>query len=310
MSQESPSDLEMPFRVTNLDAQPHLYDTVSVIDDYASDPAVFFRAAQAVSGVIEPVIGSTYDKLTEGCLTWSRVEADARDPSGVDPKNLPVHPPVTEVRYPELHPARLNWMQMRFGAGWIAPENMAAHEYENDFIPFQVYTENCAYRVAEHLARYRAVFLKAGEDIARLMDGLTARFASPPSREAPGADFDLLSIVVTALVTAVATVISGTPTTAVALGVVATEALGEAVKTAEPKKVVIEGHTHLRDSARQFLDAVDSIEREVAEAIIQLRDHLRIELDRIRELRRHEVIPGSGRTSEAVPRFPEYMVDF
>jgi hypothetical protein len=303
------ADLEMPARVDRLDAQSHLYDTVSVIEEHVADPAVFFRAAQAVSGIIEPTVEAAYQKLATGCLTWSEAGPRTGDPNAVDPRELPVHPPVSDVRYPELHPARLDLMQMRVGAGWIAPENMAAYEYEKDFIPFQVYTENCAYVVAEHLARYRAVFLKAGQDITALMDALTQKFATPPSGGG-GSDFDLLSIVVTGLVSAVTTVITGTPTAAVALGTVAVEALGEAVKSAEPRRLAIEGHPHLRDTARQFLDAVDRIEREVGETIRRLADNLRVELDRIRDLRRYEVIPASGDVSTAVPHFHAYMADF
>jgi hypothetical protein len=309
-AEASGSDLEMSSRVDNLDAQPHLYDTVSVIDDLSNDPAAFFRVAQAVSGVIESTIENSYRKLTVGYLTWGGAGAGEGDIPGVDREKLPVRPPVTNVRYPELHPARANWMQMRIGAGWISRENLAAHEYENDFIPFQVYTENCAYVVAEHLARYRAVFLEASENVAALTDGLTRRFAAAVERGDPVADVDLVSIVVTALVAAVTTVITGTPTTAVTLGAAAVEALGEAVKTAEPRRLAVEEHPRLRDTAKQFLDEVDTIEREVAEAIRRLGDNLRVELDRLRDLQRHEVIPASGKMSTSVPFFREYMVDF
>jgi hypothetical protein len=48
----------------------------------------------------------------------------------------------------------------------------------------------------------------------------------------------------------------------------------------------------------------------VIETIRRLADNLRVERDRLRDLRRHEVIPASGRMSTSVPFFHEYMADF
>lgn len=297
------TDAEMPRRMENLDEQTGQYETVSVIDGYAGDPGVFFRPAQAVSGVNESTINDTYIKLTEGCFTWSDNGRNA------PPDEVVTAPPGTTPWYPKLHPVRSDWMQMRLG--WVAPEAHSAHEYEGDFIRFQVYTENCFYVVALHMAKYRAIFKKAGEDIAALMNALTEMFARPHPYGGDKVNFDILSIVVTGLVAATAMVISGGVSAGVLLRVVAVEVIGEAVKTASSEgvetRLLLENHYHLRDVAKQYLDGVNKIELDTAEAIRQLYENLRIEVDALRDARRYQVKPTDSGTSMWVPHFRDYL---
>jgi hypothetical protein len=196
--------------------------------------------------------------------------------------------------------------------GWVAVEAASAHAYEEDFLRYQVYTENACYIVAEHLARYRAILHKAGEDILELVQAMVEMCPKPAPPGQGG--FNLMSIVVTGIVAAAATVISagsGGVTAPMLIGVVVTELIGEAVKTAEHKggeqKLVLDTHEYLRDTARQYLDAVEKIERDTAEAINGLRDSLRRELDRLRDDRSYEIVPLSGNMSDAVPEIANYL---
>jgi hypothetical protein len=50
------------------------------------------------------------------------------------------------MNYRERSHVRDNWVEIR--KSWTAPEDVAAHEYENDFLDYQLYTENCVYVVA------------------------------------------------------------------------------------------------------------------------------------------------------------------
>jgi hypothetical protein len=300
VTEQNPSDLEMPQRVYRLDDQTHLYYTVSVLDAYAGDLDVFFRPAQAVSGLIEPTIDGTYGKVATGCLTWSR------EYTSVAPGDA--EKPVTGVDYPEVHPARFDWMNMRQSAGWLGPENLAAGEYEGDFIKFQVLTENCVYEVAKHLVRYRAIFLKAGEDIAKLMTALTEKFANPPNEGAGGGvDFDLKSIIITGIATALTTVLGGPVTKAVVLASAVTDALGEAAKTAQVTTREIHVHPYFHDTAKQYIDGVDKIERETADAVRELADNLRIEADRLRDKRQYKLYNEEGSSQTQVPRIRTYL---
>jgi hypothetical protein len=293
-------DAEMPRRMPNID-QEGTYEVVSVLEKYVADPSVFFRSAQAVSGIDEQVIQNTYAKLTMGYFTYR------------DQRRAPAeHDRLADVRYPEMHPARLNWMEMR--QGWVGPLNLSAHEYENDFIPYQVYTENCVYVVAEHMVRYRAIFKKASEDITALTFALTDKFARPNPYGSGGATFDLLSIVVTGLVVITTAVITeGTGiTVGVALSNAVVEMLGEAVKTAKSNgtehRTALEDHPRLQDTAQQYIDAVSKIERDTADAITQLRDSLRIELDKLRDKRMYASLPTDReRNSTQVPHYSDYI---
>jgi hypothetical protein len=242
-------DSEMPRRAENLD-DDRQYTTVSILDGYLADPGVFFRAAQAVSGIDHSVIEATYQKLAKGCLTWANENRKAASAGG--DAGQPVNG--DEVDYKELHPARINWLEMR--NGWFGRQRLAAHEYENDFIPFQVYTENCVYAVAEHVVRYRAIFKKATEDIAKLMSMLTEVFAGHNWYGGGGGiKLDWWSIVITGLATAATSVVGGGFVASVML----IDAVAEAFKTAEDKPdgkshLQIEDHYHLRDSAKQYVE--------------------------------------------------------
>lgn len=299
------TDFESPRRMPPADRDspyedPSEYETVSVLEPFATDPSEFFKAAQAVSGISTATIEATYKKLTKGCLTWPDPD-ESRKPD--EDKRIDQTP------YEELNATRANWAAMR--NGWTALEAVSAFAYEEDFLRYQVYTENAAYIVAEHLVRYRAILHKAGEDVLELMKAMVEMCPKPAP---PGqGNFNLMSIVVTGIVAVATTVISagsGGVAAPVLLGVAVTEMLGEAVKTAENKggkqELVLENHEYLRDTARQYLDAVNKIEQDTAEAINALRDSLRRELDRLREERRYEVLPQSGQNSDVVPEIANY----
>jgi hypothetical protein len=286
-------------------AHPEMLETLSVLRDYASDTDAFFRPARAVSGVNEQNMEQTYDKLCQGFFTW-----DNKGPRSAGENRAKDS---IVAQYQEMNVARDNWMQMRNGSGWIAPENQVAHEFENDFINFQLYTENCFYVIAEHLVRYRAIFEKSSQDIKDLMFGLTDKFAAfDPFGGGGGLSFDFVSIVVTGIVAATTTVITGGAAAGIGVVALATavEAVGEAAKTAESSgknEFRLESPKHLRDVARQYLDAVNKIEQDAAAAIHRLVESLRTEVVKLRTGRIFEAIPGTGRVVETPPHFPAYL---
>lgn len=286
-------DAEFPARNQDLNSQSE-YVTVPVLERYAHDLGAFLRPVQAIAGVTEAELNKAYDKLVAGFFTMAGL-GEGRAKGRVD------------AQYKEMHPARDNWMQMR--SGWSAPEANAAHEYEGDFITFHVYLENGFYAIAGHLAKYRAIFQKAGEDVTALINALTEKFA----RKHPysGSDFsiDFLSVVVTGLVAAATIVISGGAAAPVAFSIVVTEVLGEAIKTAEGKdkpKVLLENHYHLADIAAQYLDGVNRIEHEVAAAIRQVTDNLRHDLERLHSAREYQISGADPARSNAVPHLINY----
>ncbi|ONI79737.1 hypothetical protein ALI144C_23580 [Actinosynnema sp. ALI-1.44] len=303
-----PTDAEMPQRIPSLDQDTAQYVTVSVIDGYSADPGVFFRPAQAVSGVSDTVIEPTYRKIAKGYFTGT-------DPQGKTAGKAPdVESPVDATRYKEMHPVRMNWFEVR--NSWLGLGRLAANEYENDVIRYQVYTENCFYVLAEHLVRYRAIFHKASEDMAALMRAMTKTFAQHDWYHSGGGGviLDLFSVAVTGLVAGVTMVISGgatAPTAAKLLQVVVVEAIGEAMKTAKEgdkkNQLLIEDQRYLRDSAKQYLDAVTKIERDTAQAVTDLHAKLRTKLDELRSGREYSTVPNSAATSMSVPRYHTYF---
>lgn len=295
---ESPHRMELREGAPQFD-DPREYETASVLEEFAGDTSVLVKSAQAVSGISTAVIEHTYDKLTKGCLTWT-------DPN--DTKN-PGNGRIGNTAYEEKNATRANWIAMR--TGWTALEALSAHAYEEDFLRYQVYTENALYVVAEHLARYRAIMHKAGEDVLELVQAMVEMCPKPnPSEQG---NFNLLSVLVTGIVATAATIIgagSGGVTTPVLLGVVVTEMIGETVKTAEGKgtknELRLTNHEYLRDTAKEYIEGVGRIERQTAEAITSLRDSLRRDLDRLRSERVHEGVPRSGQMSDDVPMIGDY----
>lgn len=286
---------------------PDEYETLSVLHDFAADTSVCFKPAQAVSGISTPLMDAPYEKLTQGCLTWYS-EHDVRAPGDDDGEEQKQPPP---TRYPELHPARVNWTVMR--KTWTSNEDVYATLYEWDFLNYQLVTENCLYAVAEHLVRYRAILHKAGEDVEALMKAMVELCPKPAP---PGeGSFNLMSVLVTGIVAVATTVISGgTGTTVgVLLGVAVAETIGEAIKTAErtgaKTELLLDNKYYLADVARQYLAGVQKIERDTANAVEALRDGLRRELDELREHRQHpEWRRGTpGAMTGVVPYFRDYV---
>ncbi|MGH3880645.1 MAG: hypothetical protein ACRDSK_26770 [Actinophytocola sp.] len=315
---EAGADVELPWSDVTFEDEGR-FATISVLEDYMYDTSVFFTAAQSVSGVRSDVMETAFDKLTQGVLTWDkdgRAHAPAEqdgDDAGKGEKERP--PPAT--KYAELFSVRSDWAQMR--KTWTAPEDNLAQQYESDFLDFQLYTENATYVMAEHLVRYRAIMHRAGEDILALMETLVKlcpRASTAPGATDPGGtSLDVFSIVVTGLVVAATTVLTagaGGVTAAVVLGSAAVEMAGEAVKTAEEKKapkqrLLLEDKMYLRDVVPQYLDGVNKIERDVAEAVLDLRDNLRRELDGLRQTRQYPV-NGVGPETGAVPQIDDYKL--
>lgn len=297
------TDSEFSKRVEPLDSDAQ-YQAESVLRDLAGDLGQFFRSAQAVAGVKESALEATYLKLTEGCFTYTDKNRKA-DTDGAGNGE-----PVTDVKYPELHPARMNWMQMR--KSWYGKEDTGAHEYENDYIAYSVYTENLLYIVALNLARYRAIFKKAGEDIAKLMNALMERFGRKDVFDdgSSPATFDWKSIAVTGIVAAVGTVITGGAAAPVMMGLVATEVIGEAVKTTQDgrqKHLELGNADALADIARKYVSEARKIEDEVAQAITELYSQMRNELDDMREKRKYQAKPTDSATTMWVPHYKDYI---
>lgn len=302
----SPSDMEMPDRVPRLDDQDNIYDTVSALDEFAGDPECFFRPAQAVCGIDTEVIEETFLKLVDGVLTWHREgdpsmpKAETANEKGQFPSRVP------DMKYMDVTDTRINWVGMR--KSWVAREDHWAHEYERDFLDYQMRTENCLYAVAEHLVRFRAIMHRAGADVLALMEGLIRLCPRPAPADVQVA-VDVKSIVVTGIVAATATVLTGGAggvTAAVLLGATAVEMAGEAVKTASVKKELVLGNKdHLRDVVREYLKNAEQIEREVAEALTDLGDSLRRRLDQIRQVREYKCYDESPLTDK-VPFFDDY----
>ena len=303
----NPSDMEMAYRVHRLDDQATIYDTVSVLEEFADDPGCFFRSAQAVCGIDTEVIEETFVKLVDGVLTWHRegdpsmTEAEAvNENKGQVPWTAP------DMKYMDVTNTRITWVGMR--KSWVAKEDVWAHRYEGGFLDYQMATENCLYAVAEHLVRFRAIMHKAGEDILALMEGLI-RLCPRPAPAEVQVSVDVKSIVVTGIVAATTTVLTGGAagvTAAVLLGAAAVEMAGEAVKTASAKKDLVVGNKdYLRDVVREYLKDAEQIEREVAEALTDLGDSLRRRLDQIRQAREYRCYQESPITDK-VPFFDDY----
>lgn len=308
---DMPGEFEVARRDPFYDGAAADYETVSVLERYAGDIDAFFRPAKAVSGISAPLIEQTYNKLTQGFFTW---EGRGPGPAGqpTPKKDEDEERKKSIARYQELNAAQGNWSQMRNGSDWQGREANAAHDFEGAFINFQLYTENCFYVVAEHLVRYRAIFQKAGEDITKLMSALTDKFATfDPRPTGGGVSVDILSIVVTGLVAATTTVITGGAGAATAIVAFATavEMIGEAVKTAEPNAETtyrLESREHLRDVAQQYLDAVNGIARDVEVAVKQLYENLRTEVDSFRAARTYK-LPYTGENATSVPRYRDFL---
>ncbi len=311
------TDFESPRRMPPADRDapyedPREYRTVSVLEEFAGDTAQFFTAAEAVCGIDTTVIEPVFVKLTEGYLTWHREgersmpRAEATDTGKPQPPSIPPD----DVPYKELTDTRINWVGMR--KSWVAREDIYANAYEANFLDYQLRTENCLYTVAEHIVRYRAILHKAGEDIATLMEAMTALCAKP-APEGQGS-FNMFSVVVTGLVAVATTVITGGVggvTAAALLGAAAVEMVGEGLKTAEQKgakkELVLDNAYYLRDVAKQYLREVEQIEREAATAIQDLYRSLQRELARLREGRRHDLMPGTD-VVDSVPVIDDYSV--
>ncbi|RSM64477.1 hypothetical protein DMH04_51305 [Kibdelosporangium aridum] len=299
-----PPDAEMPQRMPNLDADP-LFHTVSVIDGFASDPGALFRSAEAVAGIQEPVIDSAYQKLVTGYFTWQNETY-----GGTPGRNRPVGS-VPHAKYNEECTARGDWAEMK--EGWFGPARTNAYLYERDFINYQVYTENLGYIIAENIVRYRAIFQQARADITALMNALTKIFAEHDwYGRGGGLTIDFASVVVSGIATAVTTVLTGGGGAVVA-AVTLVDVVGEAIKTAKAEPgntitVLLQDREYLRDTVKQYLDAVTKVEREAAEAISRLAEALPAKVDEMRVHRDHPTDRGATTQSgRSLPHYRDYF---
>jgi hypothetical protein len=157
--------------------------------------------------------------------------------------------------------------------------------------------------------RYRAIVHKAGEDILELMKAMV-ELCPKPNPDSGEGTFDLMSVLVTGIVAVSTTVISGGATAAILLGTAVLELLGEGIKTAErtppENRLLLENKYYLADVARQYMDGVNKIERDTAQAVTDLRDNMRRELDGLRHQRTYQP-KLHGSTAEEVPFFRDYL---
>ncbi|MGH3877265.1 MAG: hypothetical protein ACRDSK_09555 [Actinophytocola sp.] len=294
-------DNPFPRRNEDLDSKSHEFETVSILADYANDPDALLRPVQAIAGLRHDVIGATYDKLLDGYFTWSTNDTDP-GPEAIDDKTL---------RYFEMNSARMDWAQMR--TGWVGAEANAAYMYEKGFIRFQLVNENCLYIIAEHLARYSAIFDKAGRDLLELMDAFTTECANYEPTGGGDLALDVMSIVVDVIIGATVTVLTG------GIGTTAKELLKGAASTAlsngmhqaaaekKEKHLTLDKHYDLRDTTRQYLERVEAIEREVADAVNGLAGSLRRLVAQKRELREYETDTVGGPKSTKLPHPADFM---
>jgi hypothetical protein len=308
------NEFESPYRLPPPDRDvpyedPDEYQTVSVIEQWAPDPGVFFRPVQAVCSVTSEAMSDTFNRLRKGCLTFYDEEVGKMPyDEEVDAGKIQTHKPAPELQYNEENPSRIDWVGMR--KSWLANEDVVAHEYEFDFLNYQTFTENAIFTIAEHLVRYRAIMHQAGEDMLALMEKMVDLCPRPGPEPAP--PLNLKSIIVTGLVAAATTVVTGGvgTTFGVVLGTAAIEMLGEAAKTAEPAELVLDDKQFLRDVAKQYIEGIEKIEREVAEAVEKLGTNLNERLTVLRDQREYQTIPDYGRTTREVPKFPEFLQEF
>jgi hypothetical protein len=267
-------DIPSP-RAVDTEADPH-YHVVSALEGYAADPSELFKAAEAVSGVSETAINEAYAALTQGCFTFP--PPATHSPSASPPNTSDTGGPVRDGEmYGELNQIRVDWVNMRLSI--ISPEGIYSQLFEDDLIRFQVYVENGYLRVAEHLVKYRAIFQQAGEDMAKVMDALTQRFAT--YGQGKGVGIDLRSFLLTGLVEVACAVITGGVSAAfrvMTIAEVATQMVGDAGKTAkgngQETNNPIDDHPLIVDTVKQYLDAMAKIERDMAAAISDLSLHL------------------------------------
>jgi hypothetical protein len=296
-------DIPSP-RAVDTEADPH-YHVVSALEGYATDPSELFKAAEAISGVSEAVINEAYAALTQGCFTFPPADDS---PSAPPPGQGPPIPDRDGDLYDELSQIRVDWVTMRLSI--ISTEGIQAQAFENALIRFQVYVENGYLRVAEHLVKYRAIFQKAGEDMAKLMDALTQRFAT--YGQGKGFEIDLRSFLLTGLVEVACAVITGGLSAAFqvrTIGEVVTQVVGDAGKTAKEKgqepNNPIDDHPLIVDTVKQYLEAVAKIERDTALAISDLSLHLHTKLVEL-EHRRLYQNKLTQANSDMAPQFLDY----
>jgi hypothetical protein len=298
-------DIPSP-RAVDTEADPN-YHVVSALEGYAADPSELFKAAEAVSGVSEAAINEAYAALTQGCFTFP--PPATQSPSAAPPSTSSSGAPVRdEGMYGELAQVRVDWLNMRRSI--ISVEGNHAQLFENDLIRFQISVENGYLRVAEHLVKYRAIFQQAGEDMAKVMDALTQRFAS--YGQGKGIDIDLRSFLLTGLVEVACAVITGGLSTVFkvkTIAEVATQMVGDAGKTAKDSgqetNNPIDDHPLIVDTVKQYLDAMAKIERDTAAAISDLSLHLHTKLAELEQHRRYQNILTNV-SSNMAPQFLDY----
>ncbi|WP_018680260.1 hypothetical protein [Actinokineospora enzanensis] len=271
------------------------FETVSAIEDYRDRPADLFLSAEAVTGIDDATLDATYAKLAKGCFTY----ASSRPPS--------VEVPYERVTYPEMNSARNDWSEMR--KQWNDPRDpFAAYAFENDFIRYQIYTENCCFVVAECLGKYRAIFRKAAEDITALTRGLTESFLNhrPDASTGGGFAFNFTSILLMGIGSVAATVVTQGMSMVVFATLVA-DVIKQASVEGNRIPLNLDHHVHLRDVVRQYSDAVKKIEQDATDAVRQLIDDMRHRLQELRDGREYRQVVGTTEFTRIVPHYRNYL---
>ncbi|TDP95061.1 hypothetical protein [Labedaea rhizosphaerae] len=295
------------FSPDNREGDPD-YRAVSALDGFATMPDQFFIFAKAIAGINEATISQGYDMLTKGCFTFPP-PADHVDTQ--PPPNATAEKPVRDGDlYDELGQIRIDWLSMRYG--WTATEHLDAQLFEDDLIRFQVYVENGFLRIAETLVKYRMIYKKASEAMAKQMDGLTKRFADYGKDD--GAPINWTSIIITGIVELVCAVLTDGVSAVVqasTLAAAGAQMVGEGAKGAtsaeKPKEEEnpIGKHAFLKDTVIDYMKNMTKLEQDTAKAINDLGMNLHTRVSQLEQARRY-TNKSTNASSDMAPQFMDY----
>lgn len=285
------------------------YRVVSALDGFATMPDEFFISAKAIAGIKESELSRGYDALAKGVFTFPPPSQHV-DGKPKDGEKAP-EPVRDNDLYDELGQIRIDWLSMR--SGWTSNENVDAQLFEDDVIRYQVYVENGFLRIAEALVKYRMIFKKAGEAMAKQMDGLTQRFAT--YQQGAALDIDWKSIILTGITSLTCAVISGGAGAAFELLTLAeagADMLGEGGKTTKSVPEAenpIDDHPFLKDTVIQYVANMGKIEKDAASAINDLWLDLHTRLAELEQARRYTT-RETHVARDSAPQFMDYAVNW
>ena len=287
------------------------YRLTSALDGFATMPDEFFISARAIAGIDEGAISKGYDALAKGCFTFPPPSGLAANP---DPKGSGTKTVTGDNQfYDELDVIRIDWNSMI--DGWTAPEHLDSQLFQDDIIRFQVYVENGFLRIAEALVKYRMIYKKASEAMAKQMDGLTQRFAT--YQQGAALDIDWKSIILTGITSLTCAIISGGASAVLEVATLAeagADMLGEGAKTTKSVDVPksdnpIDDHPFIKDTVIQYVANMAKIEKDAASAINDLWMNLNSRLGELEQGRRY-TNKDTQVSSNMAPQFMDYARDW